>query len=133
MSYDMKSGYYHVGLHPVTQRFVGIKLEGVYYGYTCLPFGHTTSPWVFSKVMRENVMFLRRYGIRVLPYLDDLFFSKRGVRACRLMGIRIERDCFKASLQINFHKSGLLPMGERKHLGFDVDLGAGYLRVPTDR
>ena len=71
--------------------------------------------------------------IRVLPYLDDLFFPKRGVRACRLMGIRIERDCFKASLQINFHKSGLLPMGERKYLGFDVDLGAGYLRVPTDR
>ncbi len=99
MSYDIKSGYYHVGLHPVTQRFVGIKLEGVYYVYTCLPFGLSTSPWVFSKVMRENVMFLRRCGIRVLPYLDGLFFQNIGVRACRLMGIRIERDCFKAILQ----------------------------------
>ena len=66
-------------------------------------------------------------------YLDDLFFSKRGVRACRLVGIRIEGVCLKACLQINFPKSGLIPMEERKHLGMDVDLGAGYFRVPTDR
>jgi hypothetical protein len=118
VSYDMKSGYYHVGLHPATQRFVGIKLEGVYYVYTCLPFGLSTSPW--------------RCGIRVLPYIDDLFFPKRGVRECRLMGIRIKGDYFKAGLQINFPKSGPIPIEERKHLGFDVDLGAGYFRVPTD-
>ncbi len=49
------------------------------------------------------------------------------------MGIRIEGDCFKAGLQINFPKSGMIPMEERKHLGFDVDLGAGYFRVTTDR
>ncbi len=98
VSYDLNSGYYHVGLHPVTQRFVGIKLEGVYYVYTSLPFELSTAPWVFSKVMREIVMFWRRRGIRVLPYLAELFFPKRGVRACRLMEIIIEGDCFKAGL-----------------------------------
>ncbi len=66
-------------------------------------------------------------------YLDDLFFPKRGMRACRLVGIRIEGVCLKAGLQINFPKSGLIPIEERKHLGMDVDLGAGYFRVPTDR
>ncbi len=66
-------------------------------------------------------------------YLDDLFFSKRGVRACRLVGMRIEGVCLKAGLQINFPKSGLITMEERKHLGMDVDLGDGYFRVPTDR
>ncbi len=25
VSYDLKSAYYHVGLHPTTRRFVGIK------------------------------------------------------------------------------------------------------------
>jgi hypothetical protein len=29
--------------------------------------------------MREIVMFWWRCGIRVLPYLDDLFLPKRGV------------------------------------------------------
>ncbi len=55
--YDLNFGYYYVGLHPVTRRFVGIKFEGVYCMYTCLPFELSTSHWVFSKVMREIVMF----------------------------------------------------------------------------
>ena len=133
VSYDLKSAYYHVGLHPMSRRFVGIKWEGVYYEYTCLAFGLSTAPWVFSKVMRELVMYWRRCGIRNLPYLDDLFFPKKGSRACRLVGIRIEGDCFKAGLLINFEKSGLIPLLARKHLGFEVDLGAGYFRVLADR
>ena len=80
VSYDLKSGYYHVVIHPVTQRLAGIKWEGVYYVYTCLPFGLSTTPWVFFKVMREIVMFFKEIEIRVLPYFDDLFFPKRGVR-----------------------------------------------------
>ena len=58
VSYDMKSaGYYDVGLQTLTRRFVGIKWEGVHYVYTCLPFGLSTTPWVFSKVMREIGMY----------------------------------------------------------------------------
>jgi hypothetical protein len=53
VAYDPKSGFFDVGLHPLNQRFVGIKWEGVYYVYTCLPFGFSTTAWVFSKVMRE--------------------------------------------------------------------------------
>jgi hypothetical protein len=133
VSYDLKSAYYHVGLHPITRRFVGIKWGGVYYEYTCLAFGLSTAPWVFSKVMRELVMYWRRCGITILPYLDDLFFPKKGFRECRSVGIRVEGDLFEGGLQINFPKSGLIPMLKRKHLGFEVDLGEGYFRVPTDR
>ena len=95
VSYDLKSGYYHVGLHLATRRFIGIKWDGVYYVYTCLPFGLSTAPWVFSKVMREIVMYRRRCGIRVLHYLDDLSFPKKGFLSCRVVGILIEGDCFK--------------------------------------
>jgi hypothetical protein len=44
VSYDLKSGYCDVGLHLLTRRFVGIKWEGVYYVYTCLPFELSTAP-----------------------------------------------------------------------------------------
>ncbi len=44
VSYDLSSGYYHVDLHPLTRRFVGIKWGGVYYVYTCLTFGLSTAP-----------------------------------------------------------------------------------------
>ena len=76
-------------------------------------------------------MLWRRCGIRVLPYLDDLVFLKKDVLACRLVGIRIEGDCLKAGLKINFTNSGLIPLKERKHLGFDMDFGAGYFKIPS--
>ncbi len=57
VSYDLKPAYYHVGLHTSTRHFVGIKWEGVYFEYTCLASGLSTSSWVFSKVMRELVMY----------------------------------------------------------------------------
>ena len=63
-------GYYHVGLHPISRTFVGFKWEEKYCVYDCLPFRLSTIPWVFSKVMRELVMFWRRESIKVLPYLD---------------------------------------------------------------
>jgi hypothetical protein len=43
------------------------------------------------------------------------------------------RRLFKSGILINFPKSGLIPSLERKHLGFEVDLGAWYFRVPADR
>ncbi len=55
-SNNLNSGYYHVALHPQTRRFIGIKREGVYYVYTCHPFGLSTAPRVFFKVMREMEM-----------------------------------------------------------------------------
>jgi hypothetical protein len=71
VSYDLMSGYYHVGLYLRSKTFVGLKWEGKYYTYICLPFGLSTTTWVFSKVMRELVMFWRRDCIKLLPYLDD--------------------------------------------------------------
>ena len=48
--YDLISGYYHVGLHRLSRTYVGFKCEELYYVYNCLPFGLSTTPWVFSKV-----------------------------------------------------------------------------------
>ncbi len=39
LSYDLTPGYYHVPLHPLSRRFVGIQWKGVYYQYKFLPFG----------------------------------------------------------------------------------------------
>ena len=70
MSYDLMSGYYHVDLHPRSRTFVRFCWKGQYYVYRCLPFGLSTTPWVFSKVMMEMIMYWRREGINVLPYLE---------------------------------------------------------------
>ncbi len=44
VSYDLMSGYYHVGPHPRSWNFAGFCLKGQYYVYNCLPFGLPTTP-----------------------------------------------------------------------------------------
>ncbi len=92
VSYDLMSGYYHVGLHPRSRTFVGFKWIGEYYVYNCLPFGLSTAPWVFSKVKRELVMLWRREGISVLPYFDDFVFMRLGFWACARLARQLEGD-----------------------------------------
>jgi hypothetical protein len=133
LSYDLTSGYYHVALHPDSRRFVGFKWEGTYYQYNCLPFGLSTAPWVFSKVIRELVMFWRAKGINILPYLDDFLFLIMGYDAGCLLATIVEEDMRLAGLAINQTKSDGTPKHARVHLGFDVDLAAGLFRVPLAR
>ena len=131
VSFDLTSGYYHVGLHPRTRTFTGFEWKGSYYTYNCIPFGLGTTPWVFSKVMRELVMYWRRGGNSVLPYLDDFFFSKNLKLACRVLCLR--EDFREAGLIINVPKCHLSPVLCMRQLGFDIGMGEGKFRVPSDR
>ncbi len=133
MSYDLLSGYYHVGLHPRSKIFVGFKWEGRYYVYNCLPFGLSTEPWVQSKVMRELVMYWRRGGIRLLPYLDNLMFMARDFWQCVKLARKVEADLVRAGLRINVPKCHTLPAQPRRQLGFDVNFAEGKFRVLVDR
>jgi len=133
ISFDLTSGYYHVELHPRTRTYNGFEWKDSYYFNNCLPFGLTTAPWVFSKVMRELVIYWRKGGIIVLPYLDDLFFSKKGKHACLFLCRRVRNDFFDAGLIINEPKCNLDPALCLRQLGFDVDMGEGEFRVPVDQ
>jgi hypothetical protein len=114
MSYDLMSGYYHVGLFQASRTYAGFKWGGKYYVYNCLIFGLSTAPWVFSKAMREMVMHWRRWGIRVLPYLDDLMCMERGFWQCVQLARRAERDIFLAGLKINMPKCHSIPAQQRR-------------------
>ena len=98
--------------------------------YNCLPFGLSTAPWAFSKVMRELVMHWRRESIRVFPYLDDFMFMERGIWQCVRLARRMEKDIF---LKINVPKCQTTPAQQQRQLGFDVDFAACEFRVPEDR
>jgi hypothetical protein len=109
VSYDLMSGYYHVCLHLRSRTFVGFQWKGKYYTYNCHPFELSTTPWVFSKGMRELVMFWRRDGIKLLPYLEDFMFMMSGFLQYARMAWRVERDFIRAGLRINVPKCHSIP------------------------
>lgn len=53
-------------------KFLRFRWKGVKYQYVCLPFGLSSSPRIFTKILKPLVARLRPMGIRLIIYLDDI-------------------------------------------------------------
>ena len=78
---DLSSAYYHVPIHQDSMPCLGFESEGEYFHFTVLPFGLSTTPWLFTKVISHCVRFLRSPGMSlgILSYLDDVIFARAEV------------------------------------------------------
>lgn len=54
--------------------------RGVYYNFNCLTFGLSTASWVFTKIMKPVLKYLRTSGIICVLYLDDLLTISNSIK-----------------------------------------------------
>ena len=136
-SLDIKSGYHHVEIYPSHQRFLGFSwvFNGVrrYFKSFVLPFGLSTGPYIFTKVMRPLVKHWRFQALRIVVYLDD------GLVVCGT-----KDDCLRHSLSVysDLISSGFVPNKDKcmwiyvqflRWLGFYWDFARGLLSIPEDK
>ena len=62
-SLDVTDAYLSVPIHPDFQKYFCFLLDGVIFMFRRLPFGLTTAPWAFSRVMRPFKPCLRLRGV----------------------------------------------------------------------
>ena len=65
ISFDLKSGFWHVPLAESAQPWVAFEWHDDYgrpryFEFLRLPFGLATAPWAFTKLMRQLVNHRRR-------------------------------------------------------------------------
>ena len=72
-SIDLKDAFFSVSLHKDSKRLTCFELNGVRYCYNVLPFGLTSSPRIFSKLLKPVISYLRTSGVKITSYLDDIF------------------------------------------------------------
>ena len=76
-TFDLKSGYHHIDIHPVYQQYLGFSWrkdgERIYYVFRVLPFSLATACYVFTKVLRPLVSRWRSKGVKMVLYIDDGF------------------------------------------------------------
>ena len=70
-SLDLTDAYLHIPIHYRSGKFLRFTLRGRVYQFKALPFGLSTSPFVFTRLMEVITTFLRRRAITLHPYLDD--------------------------------------------------------------
>src|SRR2546430_4671221 len=107
MSIDLNQAFYHIPLAANQRRYFAFDFLERRYCFTCLPFGLTTSPRVFTKILKPIVNLMREKGIRTVAYLDDILIiasSKEEV----LQHTNFLIDCLQRhGLTINLKKSFL--------------------------
>lgn len=121
LSMDLESGYHHIGIAQEHVKYLGFQIDGEFFYCTALPFGLSTAPRVFTKVMRAFVGHLRGRGIRVLPYLDDFLFCLESAEEAEQAAKYIDNLLLSLGLRRNRTKGSWLPVQRIEHLGFAID------------
>lgn len=120
-SLDLKDGFHHVPVHPQHQRHLGMRWKDKTYIWTHLPFGLSASPYIFSKTLRETIKIIRKKGIRINCYMDDLLIMAESKEECKRATEEVQQTLIDMGWQINIQKSQLTPSQTAEYLGFTID------------
>ena len=120
ISLDLQDAYLQIPVHPESRRYLRFVTNEGTFQFKVLPFGLTTSPQVFTRVMAPVSVFMHRAGYRMLRYLDDWL-----VMGSSLEEITRARDyllylCKTLGIVINLKKSNLIPTQSPTYLGIQI-------------
>ena len=117
---DLKDAYFSIPIDPQHQSFLQFKWQKRAYQFTCLPFGLSSAPRVFTKILRPVVEFLCSKGICCVIYLDNILLLDQDRTKL------IEHTATTLSLLealrflVNYPKSELDPTQKLIFLGFII-------------
>ncbi|KHJ81443.1 reverse transcriptase, partial [Oesophagostomum dentatum] len=132
-TFDFKSGYHHLKINPDHTKFLGFKWQGNLYQFLCLPFGLSSAPHIFTKILRPFIKKWRSAGLGIALYLDDgIVFASSRADCSRTVAI-VKDDLSKAGFQFAENKCKWDPAQITNWLGFQINLKDMFLRLSQDR
>ena len=118
---DLTDAYFTIRIHKDHRKFLRFRWDQKIFEYTCLPFGLNASPWVFTKLLRVAVTFLRRSGKRLVIYLDDLLIVGSSLEECSASVCLVIKVLQSLGFLINFGKSETLPTQCMEYIGLIIN------------
>ena len=132
-SVDLKDAFLMYSVHPDFYCFLCFDWEGVRYCFTSMPFGLTSAPRIFTKVLKVVLVFFRGRGLRVTAWFDDLIIMADSVNLLLEHLYFVRLTLRSLGFLLNDKKSSLIPSQSMLHLGFLWDTVSFSLSVPEDK
>jgi len=130
---DLKDAYFHMTVHPSHTPLLAFAWGGVSYRYLSLPFGVSSAPRLFTKLLRPVMGELRKQGIRCVIYLDDLLVMA-GSKDQAERETRTAVELFHAlGFLISWKKSILAATQQMEFLGVIIDSAQMELRLSVNK
>lgn len=132
-SIDLKSAYSHVLIAPAHRQLLQFSALGQNYQFRAMPFGVSSAPATFTRLMRSVVRWLRARAIRISIYLDDMLIAASSAVECAAHTRQAIGLLQRLGFVINSTKSVLIPTQSIRHLGVLFDTRRWRLTLPFDK
>ena len=118
---DLKDAYFMIPIHVRSRKFIQFAFQNHYYQFTCLPFGLSVAPWVFTKTLRPLAAVLRELGIRLITYIDDILIMAGSPEQARDHTLALIYLLENVGFIVHPSKTVTTPTQRLEFLGMDVD------------
>ena len=130
---DLKDAYFAVPIWSGHRKYLRFKWDGRAFEFKCLPFGLSSAPLVFTKLLRPVVGFLRDKGVRCIIYIDDVLIMHQSKElAWNHMVLAVE-VLEGLGFLVNYKKSQIKPSQEIEFLGFKIVSTKMELKLPREK
>lgn len=130
---DLKDAYFLIKIHPDHRKYLRFVWNQTLYEFHVLPFGLSTAPYVFTKVMKPVAKLLRRTGLLSTVYLDDWLLIGQSFEDC-LENVEQTKSLLTAlGFIINEEKSCLTPSKCCLFLGYNINSKDLQVSLPDQK
>lgn len=130
---DLKDAYFTVPVWINHQKYLRFLWKGTMWEFACLPFGLASAPRVFSKIMKPVIGMLRKMGVRLIVYLDDILIMAESKQLATQHAQLVASTLENLGFVVNYEKSVLTPSLQMEFLGFLVDSKTLTLALPHEK
>ena len=118
---DLKDAYLTMNIDLESRKYLRFQWQNKLFQFNCLPFGLASAPRVYTKLMKPVISLLRKAGIRLIIYLDDILLMAETKE--KLIQARDSTLFLLLNLGfvINWEKSKVNPSQVLDFLGFQID------------
>ena len=130
---DLQDAYYVIPIRVSDRKFLRFWFQGRLFEFTCLPFGLSTAPYTFTKLLKPVVSYLRKLNYTSVIYLDDILLIENSEIKCQ-ESVRITIELFKKlGFLINERKCHKIPSTRCKFLGNIYDSEKMTVELPLEK
>lgn len=127
---DLLSAFRHCRLHETDRRRLGFAVGHSVFRWCVLPFGAAQSPEIFASALDGTINRIRREGLQVVVYVDDILVLAGSAVALDAAVVRLfdalKEDGWYVALDKVFIRVAAVRI---PFLGLEVDLAEQVLRV----
>ena len=132
-NFDFCDAYLTVGISRKHVKFLKFTWQGKTYMYIVLPFGISSAPRKFTKLLKPILALLQKQGIIVLFYIDDGFTAAQTYEECYQNVCNIMRTFSYFGFLLHRTKSAPEPSQQVRSLGFHLNSITMNVTLPSDK